>query len=979
MSVESALQALRLDLHFMRNVVAWRRIPAQPAQYAAFPSALDGRLVAALAERGIGQLYTHQAEAVAAALAGAHVAVVTPAASGKTLCYNLPVLHCLLADPHARGLYLFPTKALAQDQLAELNGLVGGEIRQRIGTDKRIDSHDLQSIRLSEVIRCPAATYDGDTPSAQRAKIRDAARIILSNPDMLHAGILPQHPRWAAFFSNLRVVVIDEMHVYRGVFGSHVANVLRRLRRICRFYGSEPQFILASATIANPVHLAEQLVEAPVTVIGEDRNAAPQGEREIIFYNPPLLDPALGIRRSSSLEAADLAAHFLAHDVQTIVFARARLTTELVLTHLREVVGAKGTEGTQGNSGEAQNEKRKTKNENSKLQSAEDGSAISNLQSPTSNLQSAICNLQSIRGYRGGYLPSERRDIERGLREGAVRGVVATNALELGIDIGALGAAVLAGYPGTVASTRQQMGRAGRRQGVSVAVMVATTSALDQYIVAHPDYVLARSPEHARLNPDNEIILAGHLACAAAELPMEVGTSLTPPPPCFPPAGESGGSSSSLPSQGRGAGGDRLLDDLVAAGQLYRAGDRYYWAGDGNPSAAIGLRTGSPDRVVIQTTDARGAPQVIGELDRFSVPLLLYQGAVYLHEGVTYLVERLDWDAGIAHVRPVEVDFYTRPSIGETVEVLAVRGMTDDERRMTNDRRPPTADPPQLPVSSIQIPVSSFQVSWGDVRVISQATGYRILRRSTNEMLGFGTIDLPEQALDTQACWLTFSEALIERLKAAGEWFSDPNDYGPNWPAQRNAARARDGCRCQNCGAAEPDSQRQHDVHHRVPFRAFVAAPSLRPGLGPQEAWQAANRLENLVTLCQACHRRAEASVRIGTGLGGVAALLAAVAPLTLMCDPADLGVVVEPKAPGSGRPTITLYERMPGGVGYAEQMYGSMPDLLAAAYDLVTACPCERGCPSCVGPVLEHEYALDTKALATALLREVHGATDSE
>ncbi|MCU0502245.1 MAG: DEAD/DEAH box helicase [Anaerolineae bacterium] len=418
----------------MRNVARWAHVPARSARYAPFPDGLDPRLVEAMAARGINQLYTHQAEAVAAGWCGEHVAVVTPAASGKTLCYNLPVLHRLLADPAARALYLYPTKALAQDQLAELRALVG---------------------LLPPDTNLPVATYDGDTPSGQRIKIREGARIVLSNPDMLHAGILPQHPRWAAFFMNLRVVVIDEMHVYRGVFGSHVTNVLRRLRRICRFYGSEPQFFLASATIANPDAVAERMVEAPVTMIGPERDGAPQGAKEIVFYNPPLLDPALGIRRSSTLEASDLAAHFLAHNVQTIVFARTRLGTELVLTALRTA------------DEEAQDVKR---------------------QSSNVTHRSAIGNRQSIRGYRGGYLPAERREIERGLRGGVVRAVVATNALELGIDIGQLDAAVLAGYPGTIASTRQQMGRAGRRQGAAVGVLVATTDAIDQYLIAHPEY-----------------------------------------------------------------------------------------------------------------------------------------------------------------------------------------------------------------------------------------------------------------------------------------------------------------------------------------------------------------------------------------------------------------------------------------------------------------------------------------------------------
>ncbi len=623
MSVETALQALRLEPRFMRNIVRWTVVPAEPAKHAPYPSGVDARLIAALDQRGLTSLYTHQAEAVAAALRGEHVAVVTPAASGKTLCYNLPVLHTLLADPSARALYLFPTKALAQDQLAELRGFIELIFQKAdIGVSK-YGSMGADALHPdTPTLPHPhtpihTATYDGDTPGTQRAKARDAARIILSNPDMLHAGILPQHTRWAGFFANLRTVVIDEMHVYRGVFGSHVANVLRRLRRICRFYGSNPQFILASATIANPAELAERLIEAPVTIVGPERDGAPRGERHVMFYNPPLLVPELGIRRSSSLEAADLAAHFLAHDVQTIVFARARLTTELILTYLREAKELRGTEKSRG--------------------TGVGPSATPHL--PASEASAGARHSPSaIRGYRGGYLPNERREIEKGLRQGSVRGVVATNALELGIDIGRLDAALLAGYPGTIASARQQLGRAGRRQGPSVGVLVAGADALDQYIVAHPQWLLARSPEHARLNPDNQVILAEHLACAAAELPIER------PDRFF----------GDLPALAVD-----LLDDLVKAGQLYRAGGRYFWSGDGTPSAAMSLRTTSPDRVMIQAPDETGRPQVIGELDRASAPAVLYEGAIYLHEGQTYLVERLDWDGGIAHTRPVEVDFYT--------------------------------------------------------------------------------------------------------------------------------------------------------------------------------------------------------------------------------------------------------------------------------------------------------------------------------
>ena len=549
----------------------------------------------------------------------------------------------------------------------------------------------------------------------------------------------------------------------------------------------------------------------------------------------------------------------------------------------------------------------------------------------------------AIRGYRGGYLPGERREIEKGLREGSVRGVVATSALELGIDIGALDAAVLAGYPGTVASARQQMGRAGRRWGSSIGVLVAGAGAMDQYILAHPEWLLARSPEHARINPDNEVILAHHLACAAAEMPIE----------------------RSEPFLGKlpGAAID-LLDDLVEAGQLYRSGSRYYWAGDGSPASAVSLRTASPERIIIQAADEGGAPRVIGELERGSAPILLYQGAIYLHEGQSYLVEQLDWEAGIARVRATEVDFYTRPISSEKIEVLG-----KDDRRSTKFNAQIPA--PQLPATSFQQPVPASSLPGATCASSARRPATRSSSGATQEVLGFGQVELPEQVLETQACWLTLAPELIERLKAAGAWYSDPNEYGANWPTQRDAARARDGYRCQGCGTAEAPG-RQHDVHHRIPFRAFLADPTLRGGLAQEFAWQAANVLENLITLCPACHRQAEAGVRIRSGLGGAATLLAGIAPIFLMCDPRDLGLLAEPQDATSGLPTITLYERVPGGVGYAEQLYESMPDLLRAAYDLVMHCACERGCPACVGPVLEHEYALDTKSLATALLREM-------
>jgi DEAD/DEAH box helicase domain-containing protein len=444
------------------------------------------------------------------------VVVVTPTASGKTLCYNLPVLNAVLENPDARALYLFPTKALAQDQLAEL--------------------HDL-SARLEH--RFGVFTYDGDTPADARKAIRERGHIVLSNPDMLHTGILPHHTRWQRLFENLRFVVLDELHAYRGVFGSHLANVLRRLRRIAAFYGSTPQFICSSATIANPGELASRLAEAEFDVIEE--NGAPAGEKFFIFYNPPVVNRFLGIRRSYINESMRVAQEFLKQKLQTVVFANSRLNTEVLLTYLQQATPAPPG------------------------------------QPPT------------IRGYRGGYLPGERREIEGGLREGRIRGVVSTNALELGIDVGSLDAVVMAGYPGTIASTWQRAGRSGRRNAGSCAVLVAYSAPLDQFIVQHPDYFFGRSPEHAFVQPDNLEILVNHLKCAAFELPIGVEEIFG------------------------GADLAELCQRLAEAGYLHRAGEHWHWTQEAYPADAVSLRSVTSDNFVI--VDTTEEAEVIGEVD----------------------------------------------------------------------------------------------------------------------------------------------------------------------------------------------------------------------------------------------------------------------------------------------------------------------------------------------------------------------------
>jgi DEAD/DEAH box helicase domain-containing protein len=900
MPLEHLLSDLRGDPRFMANVTAWRTLPAQAPQTLPIPAALHPHLAQALVARGMGALYTHQAQAVDAALAGEATVVVTPTASGKTLCYNLPILHTLLHDPTARALYLFPTKALGHDQLEELDGW-------------RSALHAVAPDTLH------AAAYDGDTPSHQRTRIRKDARLLITNPDMLHMGILPYHTQWESFLGGLRFVVLDEMHTYRGVFGSHVANVLRRLRRLCAAYGSRPQFICTSATIANPRELAEKLVEAPVTLI--DESGAPRGAKHIILYNPPLFDVDRGLRRSSTLEAQELAARAVVAGVQTIVFGRSRLTTELLLTYLRERVARTWA-------GDEVRTRREV------------AAGLLGDHSPV---------LTQIRGYRGGYLPAERRAIEAGLRAGTVRGVVATNALELGIDIGQLQAAVLCGYPGTLASTWQQMGRAGRTTETALAMLVATGGALDQYVIRHPEFLFERTPEHALINPDNLLLLLDHLRCAAFELPFITGEGF-----------------------GNSPFTAEVLTLLAEEGDLHAQDDAFFWAGTAYPARGVSLRSSGSDTVAIQCaetgTHTDTSVRVIGEVDGAGAPRLVHDGAVYLHEGQSYVVDQLDLDENLAHVRAVEVDYYTDAMAETEVEVLAQQE---------------------------QAPQTGALAAHGDLRVRVTVNGYRRVKRFTHETLGVFPLTYPPREVETSGYWCSILPATQAALEALGEWRDSHNDYGPNWQEQRQRVRTRDGLRCSQCGAAEPPG-RQHDVHHLTPFRTYGYVP------GINEHYLLANRLSNLVLVCRACHQRLEMGVRVRSGLDGAAYALGNLAPLYLMCDPQDLGVhVVKGEVAGVARsrllnadatgapvspeseppprapqmPTIYIYERAAAGLGFSVRLFELHATLMAAAYELIALCPCPNGCPACVGPVLENEAAqLDTKRLALALLRALTG-----
>jgi DEAD/DEAH box helicase domain-containing protein len=772
----------------------------------------------ALQRCGIDHLYSHQASAIEAVLRGEHIAIVSGAASGKTLCYNLPVLDALLRDEHACALYLFPTKALAQDQVATWQEL----------------SADVLSPSTS-------ATYDGDTPSSARSRIRRTARLLVTNPDMLHVGILPHHTRWQTFFAGLKYVVLDEIHTYRGLFGSHVANVLHRLRRVCEFYGSRPTFICCSATIANPQELAADLMGQEVTLIDDD--ASPRGEKHFILYNPPLVDATQGIRRSTILETATVADLFLARGLPTIAFSRGRLSTELLLTYLRRAAAKRGQPANQ------------------------------------------------IRGYRGGYLPRERRAIERGLREGRIQGVVSTNALELGVDIGELSVCVLAGYPGTIASTWQQAGRAGRRHEISAVVLVGGLSALDQYLLMHPQFLFGRTPERALLAADNPFVLKSHLKCAAFELP--IGDD-------WPFAAH--------------ARPERLLQEIAdSEGILRNVNRKWFWMSSQYPAAAISLRTAVPESFVVCTKDG----EVIGQVDSASAPMLIHPGAVYLHEGQAYLVEDLDWEARRARAQPAEVNHFTEVAVSQKVDVLSVR-------------------------RSESIGVVSRASA--DVEVTTKVTGYREISLYTHEQLASVSLDLPKQVLVTHAYWLHLGNDIVRALRDEGDWTIAPIlSYGPNWTRQRHKARERDGYRCRNCGRPESPA-REHDVHHLRPFRMFDYRPGENVNFIP------ANRLSNLITLCSECHRRVEATHAVQGTLEGLGNLMRALAPLYLMCDRHDIRVTSDLNFAHTRAPTIVIYDTAPGGVGFSETLYELHTELLRASLEWARNCPCEEGCPSCVG-----------------------------
>ncbi len=655
MNVESANATYDELAAFLasKSEIAWStRFPAKTAAFVPLPEDLSPALTHALAKRGISALYNHQRVAYELARSKRDFVVVTPTASGKTLCYNLPVLQTLLEEPEGRALYLFPTKALSQDQQSALN-----------------------EVMLAGEVGLTVNTYDGDTPADIRTKARTSGRIIISNPDMLHAGILPNHTRWVKFFSNLKYIVIDELHAYRGVFGSHVASVVHRLMRIARFYGASPVFIFSSATIANPSELAERYIERPVALIEE--SGAAVGEKILMCVNPPLVDEVQGIRRSSVHEAESIMLWLLKKGIKTILFSRSRLQVELLSSYLNKKL-------------------ENSYNENQGL---------------------------VVKPYRSGLLPSERRAIEKGLRNGEVQGVVSTNALELGIDIGGLDAAVITGYPGSIASFWQQAGRAGRSSRTSLAVYVASAEPLDQYFAAHPEYFLSKGAELAHIDAYNPYIFTDHLKCATFELPFSEGEAFSPD--------SSNEEAVRLTAE--------ALTYLEEEGIVRHTSGRYFWSAEGYPGEKISLRSATTENVVIIEV-TQGRHEVIGEMDRPSAKELLFDNAVYLHLGTQFQVKKLDLEKRVCFVERSDADYWTDSIVKRDIEVL-----TQDVRASNHE----------------------CEQILGDILVRSQVEKYKKMRFITNENVGYGEIWLPPEEMQTQALILVISpESSSGRLLA---------------------------------------------------------------------------------------------------------------------------------------------------------------------------------------------------------------------
>ncbi len=788
------------------------------ATYADFPGSIAPEVIKALAEHGIRQLYSHQQQAYLLCESGNNIVITTGNASGKSLCYQLPILQSLHCDSEACYLCIFPTKALGHDQHKSF-----------------IDfTRALFSFSVTEPSEM-AAVYDGDSAHGARQRAKKNARILITNPDMLHVGILPRHPEWARFLANLKYIVLDEIHLYRGIWGSHVANILRRLDRILRFYGASPQYILTTATVANAAVHGEKLTGQRLRLVSDD--GSPKGRKTFLMINSPVVNRDLNIRQSIAKTFLPFAADILSAQVQTLYFGQTRKMVENLGRMLRD-------------------------------------------EYPEAGDQIAI--------YRSGYLPSQRRTIESQIKKYQVALTVATNALEIGVDIGQLDCVCIGGFPGTISSFRQQGGRAGRLQQSSAVLFFASMSSVDQYLANHPEYLFEKSPEVVSINPDNSQIVHQHLQCSLFELPFQRNESF-----------------GTLPLDWLTS----FLQVLCLQGKIHLRGDTYYWLADAYPAADISIRSigGKPYRLLVFDQEASVE---IGEVDPASVHWYVHPGAVYIHQGVSYLVQDLNFSNREVILNQKQTDYYTVPV--QQHEITPA-----DPEEEGSDR--------------------GFNRYYGEINVLSQVIGYKKINWEDPLAVSLQTLEMPPTNLQTYGTWITIAPEIVEGLKGMGLWSSEANSYGKNWEQQKALARKRDQYRCVNCGL--PETDQAHAVHHKIPFRHFAS-------------YQLANSLDNLVTLCPACHRLAEAHVKTRSGIAGLAQIASNLSSLRLMCDPHDMGWWVASAAPQfHGAAVVLAYDLAPGGIGLAQHLFSQWPLLLNECLLHLESCPCVNGCPSCVGP----------------------------
>lgn len=785
-----------------------------------FPSWLNEKSISLFSDKGISLLFQHQRTAIEAIYNAENVLISTGTASGKSLCYQLPLIEMLLSDEKATAILVFPTKALTQDQYNSL-------------------------IQIWPEKAPKIAVYDGDTPKQMRNKIRTNAQIILTNPDMLHLGILPYHTAWNTFLSNLKWIIFDEIHIYKGIFGAHVANVIRRLKRIAKHYQTDPGFIFCSATLSNGQELAEKLTDETFTTISEDSSG--NGNREILFLNPPVIDEEFQLRAGSIVTAAKAAQALLESNRQLLLFCQSRQSVEFTVRRLRDY----------------------------KIDAS---------------------------GYRSGYLARERRAIESDLKSGKARCIAATNALELGMDIGGIDSVISIGYPGSVSALMQRQGRAGRKKGNSRFILIASQTPTDQYIITHPEFLFEKTYEPVLIDPDNLLILLQHLQCALYELPFSTA--------------ESYGNLSMEETQD-------LMNYFVSQGIARLSGNHYYWLQSELPQATVSLRNAGLHRISIVKNET-GKSELIGEVDQSSAYWMVHPGAIYYHNGISYLIEDLDLESNIARAKRYIANYSTEAQTESHITVSNV-------------------------LSSIEKIGADVHIT--DVTVKSRVVSYKKTDSETHRILEVLPLDMPEEILETKAFTIVLKENFRNELRDSFLWNSDENDYGPEWNQIRKSIIERDHNECTLCHTKS--SVVPLHVHHIQPFRTFADR-------------RKANSPENLITLCPSCHHRVEQNVKMRSGLAGYATAFHQLAALFIECDPNDITISIEQDcADFDGRASIFLYENTPGGIGLSQAISEHCEEINEAVISLIRNCPCVDGCPGCIGAAGENGDGGKAEALA--------------